>query len=74
MTHKSIDELANPSYVALVRAHCTEVVEGRVPITHFHDRSYITLKAPHDCEILALPLSGDGKTIDMLIIGYEYKE
>jgi len=72
MTNKSVDEFPFPRQAELAREHFTEVVENRLPVTRFRDPSFIKYNVPRNFEILALPLSADGKIIDMLMVGYAW--
>jgi hypothetical protein len=67
MTNKSIDDIPVPDHAKLARSHLTEVVQRRVPVVCTHDSQFPDDHLPHDCEVLGLPLSSDGKTIDMLM-------
>lgn len=70
MTHKSIDDLPAPDHARRVRKHFTEVVERRVPIVYRRSGDDAVLPKDQtlpDCEVLVLPLSSDGKLIDMLM-------
>jgi hypothetical protein len=72
MTNKSVDAFPYPRQAELAREHFTEVVERRVPAIRFRDPSFIKYNVPRNFEILALPLSADGKIIDMLMVGYAW--
>ncbi len=72
MTDKSVDDIPDPGHAAQARAHFTEVVERRVPTAYIRDPSLITQNEPYshvtyNSEVLVLPLSTDGITIDMLM-------
>ena len=72
MTNKSTDDIPDPSHAAQARAHFTEVVERRVPVAYFRDPTQITKNEPYsnvtyNSEVLVLPLSTDGTTVDMLM-------
>jgi hypothetical protein len=67
MTNKSIDDLPTPVHARLAKEHYTEVVELRIPTSRLREHDLINKGGPHGCEVLALPLSSDGKVIDMVI-------
>jgi hypothetical protein len=69
MTNKSIDDIPGGDHARRVRAHFTEVVERRVPMTYMRDKRFTYQGMTHNCEVLVLPLSADGTTIDMLMSG-----
>jgi hypothetical protein len=68
MTGKEVDDLPSPLVRASVRRHYSEVVGRRTPIVEARERQ-IRDDSIVDSEALALPLSSDGKTIDMLMVG-----
>jgi hypothetical protein len=68
MTGKELDELPPPLVRASVRRHFSEVVERRTPLVEVRERQIMDDRVV-DSESLALPLSTDGKTIDMLMVG-----
>ena len=72
MTNKSVDEFPSQQHSALARAHFTEVVEYRVPIAHVRYHLSNKSDSPPECEVLVLPLSDDGKTIDRLMVAFEW--
>ncbi|MGH7088475.1 MAG: PAS domain-containing protein [Stellaceae bacterium] len=67
MTGKDIEALP-PALAPLVRRHFEAVVEERRPIVEVRERQ-IADEGVFDSEVLALPLSRDGRTIDMLMVG-----
>ncbi len=71
MTGKTIDDIPSPALRAKMHAHFARVVEGRVPIVETRERETLE-EGTIDCEVLILPLSGDGKTVDMLLIGMAF--
>jgi hypothetical protein len=70
MTNKSIDDIPVPDHAIRVRQHFTEVVERRIPVVYKRgggDSDFRDDFLPADCEVLVLPLSSDGTTINMLM-------
>lgn len=66
LTGKFIDEMADQRHVLLAKEHFTEVIETRQPVV----RNHHAIKTDHrvwNCEILNLPLSSDGASVDMLM-------
>jgi hypothetical protein len=55
-------------------SHFIAMIERRTPIVYRRRHEFVTDNLPHDCEILALPLAGDGRTIDMLMSGFVWNE
>lgn len=74
MTKKTVDDMPSPIHAAMAREHYTEVVERRFPTMRYRGSDLININAPHSCEVLVLPLSSDGKTIDMLICAIVWDE
>jgi hypothetical protein len=72
LNKKNITEIPNPVHRSRAMRHFTEVLERRAPIAHYHDLELNTESAPHNCDILVLPLSGDGNTINMFMVGFEW--
>jgi hypothetical protein len=72
MTNKTVEELPFPRQVELAREHFTEVVNRRAPVAYLRDPTFLRYNVPRNFEILALPLSADGKTVDMLMVGYAW--
>jgi hypothetical protein len=68
MTGKDLDDLPPPAVRAMVRRHFMAVLEGRLPRVEMRERQIMD-DLIVDSEILALPLSQDGVTIDMLMVG-----
>jgi hypothetical protein len=68
MTGKDVDELPPPVVRSLVRRHFTAVVEQRMPLVEIRERPAMDDRVLAS-ETLASPLSRDGVTIDMLIVG-----
>ena len=68
MTGHDLDELPQPDTREVMRRHYVDVVERRMPIVQMREREILDNRLVH-CEVLALPLARDGKTIDMLMSG-----
>ena len=73
LTGKWVDEIPNSVHADGARTHFTEVVERRMPIVYRREHEFVTDNLPHDCEILALPLSADGRVIDMLMSAFVWR-
>jgi hypothetical protein len=71
MTGKELDELPPPLVRASVRRHFSEVVERRAPLVEVRERQIMDDRVV-ESEALAMPLSHDGKTIDMLMVGVAF--
>jgi hypothetical protein len=67
MTNKSADELPNPDFATRVQRQFTEVIQRRAPMIFSNESEYPGDHLPHEVEALLLPLSDDGKTIDMIM-------
>jgi hypothetical protein len=52
-----------------VTDHYNEVLAARGPVAKYRNRQMTDQHIWH-CEVLVLPLSADGKTIDMLMSGF----
>jgi len=74
LTGKWTDEIPNPVHAAGARSHFTEVIERRTPIVYRRVHEFVTDNLPHDCEILALPLASDGRTINMLMSAFVWDD
>ena len=68
MTGKHVDELPTPDMRELVQRHYEQVIKRRVPIVEVRERQIVDDRVL-PCEVLAMPLSSDGDTIDMLLSG-----
>ena len=68
MTGKDVDDLPLPAVRSLVRRHYTAVIEQRVPLVELRERHTVDDRVVGN-ELLVLPLSRDGTTIDMLMVG-----
>src|SRR5271154_1583883 len=70
MTNKNIDDIPVSDHAMRVRKHFTEVIQRRVPVIYKRggsDSDFPDDLLPHDYEVLVLPLSNDGITINMLM-------
>lgn len=74
LTGKWVDEIPNPVHAAGACGHFTEVIEQRTPIVYRRVAEFVTDNLPHDCEILALPLAADGRTIDMMMSAFVWDD
>ena len=66
MTGKFLDEMTDRRYYEKANATFREVVKSRAPFGGSY-RRFVTDLRTWDYDVLVLPLSGDDKTIDMLI-------
>jgi hypothetical protein len=69
MTGKMLATLPDRQYAALIRTHYTEVVTLRRPVARLRNR-VMTDQHTWNCEVLVLPLSSDGQTVDMLMSAF----
>jgi hypothetical protein len=69
LTGKSLDLLPDAHYRRLVEEHFAEALATRRPVARYRNRQ-MTDQHIWNCEVLVLPLSTDGKTIDMLFSGF----
>lgn len=69
LTGKSLDAMPDAEYRRIVAEHYGEVLATRRPVAKYRDRE-MTDQHIWNCEVLVLPLSSDGKTIDMLMSGF----
>jgi hypothetical protein len=67
MTNRNIDDLPVADHVHKARSHFTEVVQSRVPVAFTLSREFLDHRDPHNCEVLMLPLSNDGTSINMIM-------
>ncbi len=72
MTGKTIDEIPSPALRAKMQAHFARVVEGRAPIVEMRVRETLD-EGTVDCEVLVLPLSSNGRSVDMLMVGMVFR-
>ncbi len=68
MTGKAVDEIPSAALRTKMRDHFARVVERRAPVVETRERE-TSDNGIVDCEVLVLPLSGDGDIIDMLMVG-----
>jgi hypothetical protein len=69
LTGKSLDAMPDAEYRRMVADHYNEVLAARKPVAKYRNRQ-MTDQHIWNCEVLVLPLSADGKTIDMLMSGF----
>lgn len=69
LTGKSLDAMPDAEYRRMVTDHYNEVLAARGPVAKYRNRQMTDQHIWH-CEVLVLPLSADGKTIDMLMSGF----
>ena len=69
LTGKMLTALPDQQYAALIRQHYTETVTLRRPVARYRNRVMTDQHTWH-CEVLVLPLSSDGKTVDMLMSAF----
>jgi len=68
LTGKNLDAMPDLEYRRVVADHYAEVVAARLPVAKYRNRQMTDRHLWH-CEVLVLPLSSDGKIIDMLMSG-----
>jgi hypothetical protein len=68
MTGKTLDDIPSAGLRAKMYAHFARVIEARRPLVETRERETLE-EGTVDCEVLILPLSSDGKTVDMLMVG-----
>jgi len=68
MTGKTLDEIPSPLLRVKMRDHFQRAIETRMPIVEIRERETYE-NGVVDCEVLVLPLSGSGKSVDMLMVG-----
>jgi len=69
MTGKMLDVMPDDIFRKIVIEHFTEVIKSRAPVLSYRENHTTDHRILND-EALVLPLSKDGKNIDMLLIGY----
>jgi len=72
MTGRMVDELPNPANRKLLIERCRALVHARQPLAVIDER--ILGRRRFGYEAVWLPLSGDGRTIDMLLGGLVYRD
>jgi hypothetical protein len=70
MTGKTVDDYDDPGYRALVNQYYAGVVETRRPLRVLRD-PYMLREKVLCWEGLILPLSEDGRTVNMLMVGID---
>ena len=73
MTGKPLDSLPNAEYRALIRIHHESVVRLRRPVPVLRDHLFSDSRC-WKCEALSLPLSADGREVDMLMSAVVWHE
>jgi hypothetical protein len=68
LTGKTVDDCPDPEYRDLVKGYYTEVVRARLPIRVLRDPYHLRSRVLR-WEELILPLSADGQSVDMLLVG-----
>jgi hypothetical protein len=66
LTGKRVSEIPDPALRQAVRAHLDEVLRREEPVARYYDRVAMGRWVIHG-EVLALPLSRDNLTIDMVM-------
>lgn len=72
LTGKMLDELPQPEFRALAQQSFTTTVESRAPFHSLRDRVIDGRALRY--ETLMLPLSRDGREVDMLLVGLHYSD
>lgn len=68
LTGKTVEDYPNPDYRNLVRQRCVTVVETRLLQRIFRERYPLNCETLR-WEALILPLSDDGRIVNMLLVG-----
>jgi hypothetical protein len=68
LTGRTADDYPDPQYRAVVVQHHTTAVQSRAPLRILHD-PYRVRDRVLRWEGLILPLSGDGESVNMLMVG-----
>lgn len=71
LTGKRVSEIPDPALRQVVRSHLDEVLQREAPVVRYYDRVQIGGWVVHG-EVLALPLSRDDRTIDMVFTASVY--
>jgi hypothetical protein len=71
MTGKFLDAMPDHIFRQLIRDHFTEVVKRRTPVLGHRVHHSTDSRVLND-EALVLPLSSDGQTVNMLMVGYTW--
>jgi hypothetical protein len=71
LSGKMLDELPQPQFRALVYRSWAKTVETRAPFQAVRDRVLDGRTARY--ESVTLPLSADGRNVDMLLVGMRYR-
>jgi hypothetical protein len=74
MTNKIVDDLPAAAHVQKARNQFGEVVRSRVPIAFTLSHEFLDHRDPHNCEVLLLPLSNDGTSINMIMSGIVWED
>ena len=72
MTGKSMDDYPDPEYAKVALRSFSTVVETRRPFARVNER--VIDGRAYGYETAMLPLSSDGETVDMLLVGLIYHE
>jgi hypothetical protein len=69
LTGKSLDIMPDLEYRRMASEHYAEAIETRRPVAKYRNRVVSTQRV-WNCEALVLPLSADGKRVNMLMSGF----
>jgi hypothetical protein len=68
LTGKTVDDYPDAEYRDMLKGYYTEVVKARLPIRVLRDPYHLRERVVR-WEALILPLSADGRRVDMLLVG-----
>ncbi len=73
MTRKFLDQNPDARHRMLILDHYLRTLDERQPIAARREHRF-TDRVALNCEALSLPLASDGRTIDMLMTGFVWRE
>ena len=69
LTGKDLDAMPDLEFRQMAADHYAEAIRTRLPVARYRDRQITGQRVWH-CEALVLPLSADGKIVNMLMSGF----